>query len=68
VTVSRRAPFKRSKFSLALGKIKRGATYCTAALQHITAAVIVPLSADEKIPTLFLPFNPIILDDIGFTY
>jgi hypothetical protein len=64
MTVSGGAPFKRSKFSLTLGKLKRGATYCPAALQQITAVVIVPFSCDERIQALFFPFNPIILDDL----
>jgi hypothetical protein len=64
MTVSGGAPFKRSKFFLALGKIKRGATYCPAALQQTTAVVVVPLSDDKRLPTLFFPCNPIILDDL----
>jgi hypothetical protein len=64
MTVSGGAPFKRFKFPLALGKIKRGAIYCPAAFQQITTVVVVPLSADERIPNLFFPFNPVILDDL----
>jgi hypothetical protein len=40
MTVSGGAPFQRSKFSLALRKIKRGATYCPAAWQQISAVAL----------------------------
>jgi hypothetical protein len=51
MTVSGGAPFKRSKFSLALGIIKRGATYCPAAWQQISAVV------ERGTTNSFLPFQ-----------
>jgi hypothetical protein len=55
MTLSKRAPFKGSGFSLALGKLSKGATYYPAALQHIAARVAVTLLGLRTDAIYFLP-------------